>query len=204
VTAPFVIVAGNIGVGKSTLVARLAARWGWHAAHEPNDENPYLTDFYTDMRAWSFHSQVFFLTRRLEQHNRICADNKPTLQDRSVYEDAEVFARNLHAQGNLSGRDWDTYYALYSTMAQIIRPPDLVVYLRASVDTLTTRIAQRGRDYERSIPVSYLAQLNTLYEEWVSRFTLARVRVVEADTLNWADGDEGILQIANLIEAEFD
>ncbi len=201
-SAPFVVIAGNIGVGKSTLVERLAELWGWHAAYEPNDENPYLADFYKDMRAWSFQSQVFFLTRRLEQHNHITAQNLPTLQDRSVYEDAEVFARNLHRSGHLAGRDWDTYYALYTTMAQIIRPPDLIVYLRASVETLSARVAQRGRDYERNIPASYLAQLNTLYDDWVSRCRLARVRIVEADALNWADDTAALAQIADLIHTE--
>jgi hypothetical protein len=200
VSAHFVVVAGNIGVGKSTLVARLAQRWGWQAAHEPNDENPYLVDFYADMRAWAFHSQVFFLTRRLEQHNLICANDLPTLQDRSVYEDAEVFARNLHAQGHLAGRDWTTYYELYSTMARIIRPPDVIVYLRASVETLLARIAQRGRDYERDIPPTYLAQLNGLYDDWARRADVTRVRTIDADDLNWAEGDKGLDTVATLIE----
>lgn len=199
-SAHFVVVAGNIGVGKSTLVARLAQRWGWQAAHEPNDENPYLVDFYADMRAWAFHSQVFFLTRRLEQHNLICANDLPTLQDRSVYEDAEVFARNLHAQGHLAGRDWTTYYELYSTMARIIRPPDVIVYLRASVETLLARIAQRGRDYERDIPPTYLAQLNGLYDDWARRADVTRVRTIDADDLNWAEGDKGLDTVATLIE----
>jgi deoxyadenosine/deoxycytidine kinase len=200
--APFVVIAGNIGVGKSTLVARLAQSWGWQAAHEPNDENPYLADFYSDMRAWGFHSQVFFLGKRLEQHNRICRDGLATLQDRSVYEDAEIFARNLHLQGHLAGRDWSTYYDLYRTMADIIRPPDLVVYLRASVDTLLTRVAQRNRVYEREIPPVYLAQINALYDDWAQQFTLAPLCVVEADELNWADGDDGLNVVAGLIASK--
>jgi deoxyadenosine/deoxycytidine kinase len=199
--APFVIIAGNIGVGKSTLVSRLSAAWGWSAAHEPNDENPYLADFYADMRAWAFHSQVFFLTKRLEQHNLICLSDAPTLQDRSVYEDAEVFARNLHAQGHLAGRDWHTYHDLYTTMAQIIRPPDLVVYLGASVETLLTRVAQRGRDYERDIPPVYLAQINALYDEWAERFTLAPVLRIESDMLNWSEDGTDFEQVAGLIHA---
>jgi deoxyadenosine/deoxycytidine kinase len=201
VSAPFVVIAGNIGVGKSTLVARLAALWGWQAAHEPNDESPYLADFYADMRAWAFHSQVFFLTRRLEQHNRICAGDAPTLQDRSVYEDAEIFARNLHAQGHLAGRDWATYFDLYTTMAQIIRPPDLIVYLRASVETLQARIAQRGRDYERDIPADYLARLNALYDDWAARPGVAPLQTIDANDLNWSEGDAGLNTVAALIEA---
>jgi deoxyadenosine/deoxycytidine kinase len=184
--APFVVVAGNIGVGKSTLVARLARRLDWQAAHEPNDENPYLADFYQDMPRWGFHSQVFFLTRRLEQHNRIVLAQRPTLQDRSVYEDAEIFARALHAQDSLTGRDWALYCDLYQTMAEIIRPPDLVIYLRASVDTLLARIAQRGREYERGIARGYLETLNSLYDAWAGRFSRAPLRVIEADLLDWS------------------
>lgn len=200
--APFIVIAGNIGVGKSTLVRRLAGRWGWHAAHEPNDANPYLADFYRDMRTWGFHSQIFFLGKRLEQHNRICRDTLPTLQDRSVYEDAEIFARNLHLQGHLTGRDWTTYYDLYRTMAEIIQPPDLVVYLRASVDTLLARVAQRNREYEKTIPADYIAQINALYESWASGFTLAPLCVIEADGLDWtgASPDDDCLDaVANTI-----
>jgi deoxyadenosine/deoxycytidine kinase len=187
--APFIVIAGNIGVGKSTLVARLAHRLGWQAAHEPNDENPYLADFYKDMPRWGFHSQVFFLTRRLEQHNRIVLAQRPTLQDRSVYEDAEIFARALHAQGSLTGRDWALYCDLYQTMAQIIRPPDLVIYLRASVETLLTRIHHRGRDYERGIARGYLESLNGLYDAWANSFSRAPLRVIDADNIDWSGAD---------------
>lgn len=200
-TAPFVVIAGNIGVGKSTLVAHLAQRWGWHAAHEPNDDNPYLPDFYKDMRAWAFHSQVFFLTRRLEQHNQICADARPTLQDRSVYEDAEIFARTLHAQNHLTGRDWTLYFDLYTTMSAIIRPPDLVVYLRAGVDTLLGRIAQRGREYERDIAREYLEQLNGFYDHWAAGFSRATVRTIDADSLDWSTlHSDGLARVAHEIE----
>jgi deoxyadenosine/deoxycytidine kinase len=201
--APFVVIAGNIGVGKSTLVARLARQWHWQAAHEPNDENPYLADFYADMPRWAFQSQTFFLSQRLKQHNRICNANQPTLQDRSVYEDAEIFARNLHNQGHLTGRDWDTYYGLYQTMAEIIRPPDLVVYLRASVETLQARVARRGRDYERAIPADYLNRLSDLYDDWAKHFTLAPLVVVGSNELNWADpaSDLGLRAVSQVILA---
>ena len=203
-TAPFVVIAGNIGVGKSTLVSRLAGRWSWHAAHEPNDANPYLADFYRDMPTWGFHSQIFFLSKRLEQHNRICHGAFPTLQDRSVYEDAEIFARNLHLQGHLAGRDWATYNDLYRTMAEIIRPPDLVVYLRASVDTLLARVAQRSRDYEKAIPAAYIAQINALYESWASSFRRAPLCEINADSLDWtgASSDNDDLDtVADVIRA---
>lgn len=141
------------------------------------------------MRIWSFHSQIFFLSKRLEQHNRICHNARPALQDRSVYEDAEIFARNLHLQGHLTGRDWATYYDLYRTMAEIIRPPDLVVYLRASVDTLLARVAQRNRDYEKAIPPDYIAQINALYEAWASGFSLASLCVIDSDNLDWTGSE---------------
>lgn len=201
--APFVVIAGNIGVGKSTLVVRLTQLWDWQAAFEPNDMNPYLGDFYSDMPRWAFNSQVFFLSKRLEQHNRICATAQPTLQDRSVYEDAEIFARNLHERGQLTGRDWDTYYSLYRTMSEIIRPPDLVVYLRASVETLLSRVVRRGRDYERDISVRYLEQLNRLYDDWAGRFSLAPLVVVGANELNWADpaSDIGLKVVSEVIQS---
>jgi deoxyadenosine/deoxycytidine kinase len=191
----FVVIAGNIGVGKSTLVARLAQRWGWQAAHEPNAANPYLADFYKDMARWGFHSQIFFLGKRLEQHNTICLGECSVLQDRSVYEDAEIFARNLFNQGHIRPRDWQTYHALYQTVAKIIQPPDLVVYLRASVRTLSQRVTQRNRDYERSIPQEYLAQINALYEDWATQFTLSPLITIQADALNWANGDDGDLNV---------
>jgi len=197
---PFVVIAGNIGVGKSTLVQRLAERWGWQAAHEPNADNPYLADFYADMRTWGFHSQIFFLAKRLEQHNGIGEGECAVLQDRSVYEDAEIFARNLYLHGHMSERDWHTYYALYQTMAQIMRPPSLVVYLRASIDTLSRRVAQRNRAYEQTIPREYLAQINTLYDEWAERFTLAPLITIESDQLNWSNIGDDFDHVARRIQ----
>lgn len=184
--SPFVVIAGNIGVGKSTLVQRLAAQWGWQPVFEPNAENPYLADFYADMPTWGFHSQIFFLAKRLEQHHLIAQGQAAVLQDRSVYEDAEIFARNLYLQGHLRERDWQTYHALYQTMAQIIRPPTLVVYLRASVETLSRRVSQRNRAYEQTIPRDYLAQINALYDTWAAQFRLAPLVTIEADALDWS------------------
>ncbi len=197
--APFVVVAGNIGVGKSTLVRGLARLWGWQAAYEPNDENPYLADFYADMRGWAFHSQIFFLGARLAQHNAIVRRDQPTIQDRSVYEDAEIFARNLHLQGHLTGRDWQTYFDLYRTMAAIIRPPDLIVYLRAPVETVIARVAQRGRDYERAIAPAYLAQIHALYESWAAQCALAPVLTIDASAHNWSGDDDGLRRVAEIV-----
>ncbi len=181
----FIAVAGNIGVGKSTLVHLLSERLGWAPFYEPEAENPYLPDFYRDMRAWAFHSQVFFLSHRLRIHHRLMLHPTSVVQDRSVYEDAEIFARNLYLQGHMTERDWQTYRGLYDALVTFLPPPDLVVYLRASVPTLQARIARRGREYERGISAEYLAQLNRLYEEWLQNFILCPVLTVPADDLDY-------------------
>jgi deoxyadenosine/deoxycytidine kinase len=181
----FVVVAGNIGVGKSTLVGMLCERLGWEPFFEPVADNPYLADFYEDMHTWSFHSQVFFLANRLRAHHRLTVHPTSVIQDRSVYEDAEVFANNLHRQGRMSARDYATYRELYGAMAAFLPPPDLVIYLRASVETLQDRIRKRGRDYERQISDEYLGQINDLYEEWIQSFKVCPVLTVPADDLDY-------------------
>jgi deoxyadenosine/deoxycytidine kinase len=196
----FITVAGNIGVGKSTLTRLLAERLGWEPVYEAVTENPYLADFYDDMPRWSFHSQVFFLSRRLRQHHNLLQKNESVIQDRSVYEDAEVFARNLYRQGHLSQRDWRCYLDLYETLATLLRPPDLVVYLQASVPTLRRRIAHRGRDYEHTISDDYLAQLNGLYNAWVSGFRLCPVLTVDTNNLNYVQDETHLDQIWHRIE----
>jgi deoxyadenosine/deoxycytidine kinase len=181
----FVAVAGNIGVGKSTLVSLLCERLDWEPFYEPVAENPYLPDFYDKMKRWAFHSQVFFLTRRLSIHQQIVNHPNSVIQDRSVYEDAEIFAKNLHAQGHIKHRDFETYWELYEVLSNFLPPPDLVVYLRASVPVLKQRINNRGRNYERKIQKKYLAQLNHLYESWVENFNLCPVLTVPTDDLNY-------------------
>jgi deoxyadenosine/deoxycytidine kinase len=181
----FVAVAGNIGVGKSTLVGLLCARLGWQPFYEPVSENPYLEDFYADMRAWAFHSQIFFLTNRLRAHRQLLDHPTSVIQDRTVYEDAEIFARNLHLQGLISNRDFNAYWDLYQVLTDFLPPPDLVVYLRASVPTLLARIHRRGRDYERQISPQYLEQINGLYESWISHFSLCPSLIVPADDLDY-------------------
>lgn len=181
----FIAVAGNIGVGKSTLVNLLCNRLGFTPVFEPVVENPYLADFYQDMHAWAFHSQLFFLTQRLRLHRQLLKQNGSVMQDRSVYEDAEIFARNLYVQGAISARDFNTYQSLYQVLVDFLPPPDLVIYLRASVDTLQQRIATRNRPYEQSISVDYLSRLNTLYEDWFNHFMLCPVLVVPADNLDY-------------------
>ncbi len=196
----FITIAGNIGVGKSTLTGLLAEHLDWEPVYEAFSENPYLTDFYGDMRRWSFHSQVFFLSRRLQQHHDLLQMSSSVIQDRSVYEDAEIFARNLYGQGHLSERDWRCYLELYQTLATLLRPPDLVVYLQASVPTLRRRISQRGRTYEKSITDLYLTELNDLYDEWATRFRLCPVLTVDTNNLNYIQYDEHLDLIWRRIE----
>ncbi len=195
----FVAVAGNIGVGKSTLVERLAEKLGWEPFYEPVGDNPYLADFYDDMETWGFHSQIFFLTRRLRMHRMLTEHPTSAIQDRTVYEDAEVFAYNLSLQGHISDRDFETYRELYQVLTSFLPPPDLVIYLKAGVETLQDRIATRGREYERAIPEAYLRRLNDLYNTWIDRFTLCPVLTVPADDLNYATNQSHLALIVDKI-----
>ncbi|MDH7484513.1 MAG: deoxynucleoside kinase [Spirochaetales bacterium] len=181
----YLVVAGNIGAGKSTLVGLLAEQLGFAPSFEPVLENPFLKDFYADMSRWAFHSQLFFLSHRAEMHRRLGTDPQSVVQDRSIYEDAEVFARNLHEQGLIGAREWEVYHNLYMTLTEILPPPSLVIYLRASVPTLKARIARRGRDFEAGIPDDYLENLNRLYEDWISSFRLAPVLTIPGDELDF-------------------
>lgn len=195
----FIAIAGNIGVGKSTLTGLLAQRLKWEPFYEAVEDNPYLADFYQDMRRWSFHSQIFFLSRRLRHHRALVDHPNSVVQDRSVYEDAEVFARNLYRQGNMGERDYRSYRELYEVLTMFLPSPDLVVYLRASVPTLQQRIALRGREFEREISAQYLAQLNELYEEWTANFTLCPVLTIPADALDFVKNHVHLDLIANKI-----
>ncbi|HHY88261.1 MAG TPA: deoxynucleoside kinase [Chloroflexi bacterium] len=181
----YIAVAGNIGVGKSTLVQLLCDRLGWQPFFEPVAENPYLADFYRDMPAWGFHSQIYFLTHRLRIQKEVVRFPGSVIQDRSIYEDAEVFAANLYRQGTLAERDYQTYRALYLTLTEFLPNPDLMIYLRASAETLQNRIRMRNRSYERAISSDYLEQLNDLYEQWIAGFTLCPVLTVPADDLDY-------------------
>lgn len=181
----YVAVAGNIGVGKSTLVELLCQSLQWDPFYEPVSENPYLEDFYKDMDQWAFHSQIYFLIHRLRIHHSIITHPNSVLQDRSVYEDAEVFARNLFLKKQISPRDYQTYRELYETLTRFLPPPDLVIYLKASVDTLQKRIAQRGREYEQNISSEYLSNLNQLYDDWITNFTLCPVLTIQTDNLDF-------------------
>lgn len=181
----FIVVAGNIGVGKTTLVSMLSKRLSWEPFIEPEAQNPYLSEFYADMRTWAFHSQIYFLSHRLKMHHQLALRQDSVIQDRSVYEDAEIFARNLYLQGHLPERDFETYCDLYHTVLDFLPAPDLVIYLKASIPILQHRIGKRDRDYERSIPQDYLDQLNNLYDNWINEFTNCPVLTIPADNLDF-------------------
>jgi deoxyadenosine/deoxycytidine kinase len=181
----YIAVAGNMGSGKSSLVKWLCQQFDLAPFFEPHDENPYLEDFYADMGRWAFNSQLFFLVRRYRIHRSIEALGKPVVQDRTLYEDAEVFAAHHHLKGNIDARDWATYTDLYTTLRQELRPPDLMIYLRCSTKTLRKRIAMRGRAYEQAIPTAYLRSLEALYEEWFARYDLSPTMVVESDQIDY-------------------
>lgn len=199
VTKYFIAVAGNIGAGKTTLTSLLSQRLSWEPFLEGVGDNPYLADFYEDMERWSFHSQVFFLGRRLIHHRQLLDRPGSTVQDRTVYEDAEVFARNLYLQGLMSERDYATYNELYRAVASILPPPNLVIYLQASVDTLKTRIQKRGRSYERNISSGYLEQLNRLYEDWFEHFTRCPVLAIPSDRLDFVANHDHLDQVVDKI-----
>lgn len=195
----FVAVAGNIGVGKSTLTDRLSQRLDWKPYHEAVADNPYLSDFYRDMERWSFHSQMFFLARRLRDHQQLLGHPTSVIQDRTIYEDAEVFAENLYRQGRMSERDYRTYRDMYEALADFLPPPDLVIYLKSSVLTLKRRILLRGRDYERDIADEYLDRLNDLYNGWIDDFTLCPVLSLSADDLDFVRFDAHMDLIADRV-----
>ncbi len=177
----FIAVAGNIGVGKSTLTEKLAQALGGTPFFEPVQENPYLADFYQDMARWGFHSQLFYLARRLEEHATILHNGGVVVQDRTLYENAEIFARHLFDRGFIQKRDWDVYHQVYQTASRLLRPPDLVIYLQATVPNLLHRIQKRGRAYEQAIEPGYLESLNKLYDNWAKHFTLAPLLTIDAN-----------------------
>jgi len=195
----FVIVSGNIGCGKSSLTDLLSKRLGWKAYYEVVENNPYLEDFYKDMNKWSFHLQVFFLSKRFHHHQDILKNPASVVQDRSIYEDSTIFAKNLHQSGYMDKRDYENYQELFKVMMQFLSPPDLVVYLQATVPTLLERISLRGRDYEKSISREYLTQLNDLYEEWIENLNICPILTVPADDLDFVKRPEHLKLIANKI-----
>ena len=183
----FVAVAGNIGSGKSSLTKLLSERFGWKAYYESVDDNPYLDDFYKDMKRWSFHLQIYFLSKRFKDHMEIVNSPYSIIQDRSIYEDAEIFAKNLYEMGNMDERDYKNYVELFNIMTGFLKPPDLIIYLRANVDTLIRQIKLRGRSFEQNIPREYLERLNRYYEDWVARYNLGEILILETDDIDFVN-----------------
>jgi deoxyadenosine/deoxycytidine kinase len=204
-TAPRVIaVAGNMGAGKSSLVEWLRQQFGMTPFFEPNEHNPYLEDFYADMPRWAFNSQIWFLIRRFEIHRSIDAQSEdathPIVQDRTIYEDAEIFAAHLHNLGYIEARDWQSYTELYDTLRSTLRPPDLMVYLRCPLKTLVKRIRKRGRAFEQQVPRKYLASLEDLYESWLAGYDASPKLVVETDRLDYVEHLFDRLELLEAIE----
>lgn len=198
-----VAIAGNIGAGKTTLTKLLAKHYKWEPHYEDVVDNPYLDDFYHSMDRWSFNLQIYFLNSRFRQVLSMKASGKNTIQDRTIYEDAHIFAPNLHAMGLMSNRDYENYKQLFELMEGLVGAPDLLIYLRSSIPNLVGQIHKRGREYENSISIDYLNKLNERYEEWIKSYTKGKLLIVDVDPINFVDNPEDLGQIINRIDAEF-
>ena len=196
-----IAIAGNIGTGKSSLVEFLTRTYGIKPFYEPNEENPYLPDFYRDMKRWAFHSQLYFLSNKFRMHRQLEEQPGVVVLDRTIYEDAEIFATALRDMRKLNGRDWDTYWNFYQIILDSIRPPDLMIYLRCSMRTLRKRIRNRGREMENDIPMSYLKRLESLYEQWVSNYASSEMLVLETDRLDYINDMVDRLDVMERVEA---
>lgn len=197
-----IAVAGNIGSGKTTLTSLLAKHYKWEPHYEDVDDNPYLNDFYQDMQRWSFNLQIYFLNSRFNQILDIRKSGKEVIQDRTIYEDAYIFAPNLHSMGLMTTRDFENYFTLFNLVSSLIEPPDLLIYLRASIPTLVNQIQIRGRKYENTIRLDYLKRLNERYEAWVDSYNLGKLLVVDADNHDFPDNPEDLSKVIDKINAE--
>ncbi|RLD60011.1 MAG: deoxynucleoside kinase [Bacteroidetes bacterium] len=197
-----IAIAGNIGSGKTTLTRLLSKHYNWEARYEDVDENPYLNDFYEDMQRWSFNLQIYFLNSRFNQILEIRKSGETVIQDRTIYEDAHIFAPNLHSMGLMTTRDFNNYSSLFQLMCSLVEPPDLLIYLRATVPTLVSQIQKRGRDYENSIRLDYLKRLNERYEAWISSYKLGKLLIIDVDNRNFIDKPEDLSFIIDKIDAE--
>ena len=196
-----IAIAGNIGSGKTTLTKMLAAHYGWTPKFESVDFNPYLADFYEDMERWSFNLQIYFLNKRFQDVVEIAKQKEVIIQDRTIYEDARIFAPNLHAMGLLSTRDFENYCDLFDLMMSLVHPPDLLIYLRSSIPNLISQIQKRGREYERSIRIDYITGLNQRYEDWIKDYK-ARLLIVDVDNIKFENKPEDFQLITDKIDAE--
>lgn len=198
----YIAVAGNIGAGKTTLTELLSKHYRWTPNYESTEDNPYLNDFYEDMQRWSFNLQIYFLNSRFSQLLSILHSGTTVIQDRTIYEDAEIFAPNLHAMGLMSTRDFQNYKSLFDLMSKLIKAPDLLIYLRAGVPTLVNQIQQRGRDYENSIRLDYLKQLNERYEAWINRYKGGKVLIINVDKTDFINNPEDLSNVIDKIDAQ--
>ncbi len=196
----YVAVAGTIGAGKTSLVAWLVKRYGLEPFYEPNDENPYLADFYRDMKAWAFHSQTFFLSHKLKLHQELLAANRPAVIDRTIYEDAEIFARSLRNQRYINARDWAVYERLYEGIKKTLRPPDVLVALTCSLGATKKRIARRGRAMESAIPDAYLRRLHRLYEDWFDRYDLGTIVKIDTTDLDYVENLVDLIELQQKLD----
>ncbi|WNB17806.1 deoxynucleoside kinase [Marivirga arenosa] len=197
-----IAIAGNIGAGKTTLAKKLSHHYGWKTEFEAVEENPYLVDFYDDMKQWAFHLQVYFLNSRLNQVKRIRKSDHTVVQDRSIYEDCHVFAKNLHESGNMSDRDYHNYLELFHSMSPVITPPDLLIYLRADIPKLVGQIEKRGREYEETIRIEYLKNLNKHYEAWVKNYDKGKLIIIDVNQLDYLNNVEDFALIVSKIDTE--
>ncbi|WP_372752960.1 deoxynucleoside kinase [Labilibaculum sp.] len=197
-----IAVAGNIGAGKTTLAGLLAKHYGWEAHFEDVDENPYLNDFYEDMKRWSFALQIHFLNSRFNQVLALRKTGKEIIQDRTIYEDAYIFAPNLESMSLMPRRDYDNYLSLFNIMSSLIQPPDLLIYLRASIPTLVSHIQERGRDYEETIRLDYLKRLNERYEAWISGYSNGKLLIIDVDNINFLKNPKDLSEVINKIDAQ--
>ncbi|MBL4710378.1 MAG: deoxynucleoside kinase [Flavobacteriales bacterium] len=197
-----IAIAGNIGSGKTTLTSLLAKHYKWEPHYEDVDENPYLNDFYNDMQRWSFNLQVYFLNNRFTQVQEFRSNKKNVIQDRTIYEDAYIFAPNLHAMGLMTSRDFESYFSLFKLMEAFITPPDLLIYLRASIPVLVDQISNRGREYEESIRLDYLKRLNERYEAWISTYDQGKLLIIDVDNTNFIENKEDLGNVIGKIDAE--
>jgi deoxyadenosine/deoxycytidine kinase len=196
----YIAVAGNIGAGKTSLVEFLRGRYDLLPFYEPNEENPYLWDFYRDMASWSFHSQVYFLSKKARLHQRLQKSRGTAIQDRTIYEDAEIFARNLYTQGLMDPRDFATYWELYEALKESLRPPDVLIYLHSDLKTIKKRIAARGRETEQAIPTNYLKRLQRLYKRWIGAYDLSPVIKLHTDKLDYVSDLVDQIELLDKIE----
>lgn len=197
-----IAIVGNIGAGKTTLTELLAKNYGWDPLYEVVDNNPYLEDFYSDMKRWSFNLQIYFLNTRYRQIIDIQKSGKNIIQDRTIYEDAYIFAENLHDMGLMTTRDYHNYEAMFDNITEFIKPPDLLIYLKATVPTLVNNIQRRGREYESGIRLDYLSKLNEKYNKWINGYTLGKLLIIDKDVIDFANNTEDLATIVQLVERE--